>query len=471
MIETFKSRFWDMLKEKDVSLALLFNHRGEILWSRGRAIMGKDVFEGEGFPKTYVHQILKSSDPIEQENIIADITGEGLSESAIYLRIKSLLILPLHDSYYLYLDSGIKEYFSDSDKEIFTVLGDLLGEMISAIKERESEAGGISGTSRQIENIRELVLNYAIEDAPVLLLGETGVGKSHIAELIYRYSGRRGKFITVNTPGIPKDLFESEVFGHKKGSFTDAKTDKPGYVDEADGGILFFDEISEVPVSFQAKLLRFIETKCYSPLGEPREKKADVRIIAATNRDLMQLIKQNQFREDLYYRLNVLPVRIPPLRERREDIRTLVMEKRDCLKGKDIGRGFWTAVMEYSWPGNIRELFTVLTRVGIHGGDPITGEDFRAMRSNSAGAGETFAGAFRYQAEEGFRQGKNFWEVVWKSFIDRDIHRGNVREVLHDAYQKSQGSFTRMIRYLNLKDEEYHNFMALMHKYGIDPRK
>lgn len=471
MIETFKSRLWDMLKEKDVSLALLFNHKGEILWSRGRKIMGKDVFQGEGFPKTYVHQVLDSGNPIEKENIIADITGGDASESAIYLRIKSLMILPLHDSYFLYLDSGIKDYFSDSDREIFEILGDLLGKMISAIKKRESDAGGISGTSREMEIIRELVLNYAIEDAPVLLLGETGVGKSHIAELIYRYSGRLGKFITVNTPGIPKDLFESEIFGYRKGSFTDARTDKPGYVDEADRGILFFDEISEVPVSFQAKLLRFIETKCYSYLGDPREKKADVRIIAATNRDLRKLIDQNRFREDLYYRLNVLPVTIPPLRDRREDIRTLVMEKRECLKGKKIGEDFWTVVMDYPWPGNIRELFTVLTRVGIHGGDPISGDDVRAMIYETESIAEDSTDSTFRKIQRQIREGASFWEVVWRPFINRDIHRGNVRELLGSALEKAGGNFARMIRQMNMKDEEYHNFMALMHKYDIDPRK
>jgi transcriptional regulator with PAS, ATPase and Fis domain len=135
-------------------------------------------------------------------------------------------------------------------------------------------------------------------------------------------------------------------FGHKKGAFTDARSDKKGFVDEAQGGTLFFDEIAEIPVSFQAKLLRFIESKKYMVLGDPVEKEANIRIIAATNRNLPEAINSGQFREDLYYRLQMLEINIPPLRERREDLKALVMENLQYLKGKEIGSGkdFWEVV-------------------------------------------------------------------------------------------------------------------------------
>ena len=166
-----------------------------------------------------------------------------------------------------------------------------------------AELVGITGTSEEIGKIRELILKYSAEENPVLLQGETGTGKNRIAESIHRFSGRKGKFFTVNTPGIPDNLLKDEIFGHKKGAFTDAGADKRGFVDEAAGGTLFFDEISEVSPTFQAKLLRFIETRKYRVLGEPVERQADVRILAATNRDLKEAVRQDQFREDLYFRL------------------------------------------------------------------------------------------------------------------------------------------------------------------------
>ncbi len=165
-------------------------------------------------------------------------------------------------------------------------MGELLSDSIALIRNREDDVGGITGESDIAENIKDIVLKYSLEDNPILLLGETGVGKSHAAELIHKFSGRKGKFITAYLPAIQESLFESEMFGHKKGSFTGAIADKRGLIDEAKGGTIFLDEISEIPISFQTKLLRFIETKKYYRLGESVEQKTDVRIVAATNKEL-----------------------------------------------------------------------------------------------------------------------------------------------------------------------------------------
>jgi len=216
MIESIKTKLWDLLKEKEVSLAMLYNREGEILWHKGREIVGKTIYDGEGFSKTFIKKTLNNSDSVETEDVLISTAVNGLPESAYVLKVKCLIIQPVSDNFYLYIDSGVKDSFSRSDREIFKFMGELLEEMVDQIKESEIKMGGITGESEEIKHIRELVLKYSLEEKPVLLLGETGIGKSHIAELIHKYSGRKGRFITINTPGIPHTLLESEIFGHKK---------------------------------------------------------------------------------------------------------------------------------------------------------------------------------------------------------------------------------------------------------------
>jgi len=181
------------------------------------------------------------------------------------------------------------------------------------------------GKSQKIKDVLSLVEKVADTDAPVLLLGESGTGKELIAREIHFKSRRNNKpFITINCAAIPEQLFESELFGHKRGAFTGADRDKKGKIALSDGGTLFLDEIGELPLeNLQAKLLRFLQEKEIQPLGGAGIEKVDVRIIAATNRDLKQMVNENRFREDLYYRLNVFPIYVPPLRERKDDIKEL----------------------------------------------------------------------------------------------------------------------------------------------------
>lgn len=471
MIESIKSKIWKLLEEKEVSLAMIYNRAGDILWHKGRRIVGRNIYDGEGFSKTYIKQTLSSADTFEKEYVVIESSVQGLPESAYKLLVKSMIIQPVTDEYFLYIDSGSKYSFDKTDREIFKILGELLGEMINSIRNTEGEIGGITGNSEEIKKIRDQVLRYSLEEEPVLLLGETGAGKSFIAELIHRYSGRKGKFVTIHTPTIPDNLFESEVFGHKKGAFTDAGADKKGLVEEAEKGTLFFDEISEVPVPFQAKLLRFIEARKYLVLGDSAEKKSDVRIVAATNRDLHQAIEKKEFREDLYFRLHILEIEIPPLRKRKEDIKSLVIEKKDLLKEKEPGEGFWEAIYSHDWPGNVRELITVLIRAGIHCDSPITGKDIQAIIEQTH-----YKKFFGHQdnkmeqARENIKAGKDFWETVWQPFIDRDIDRNTIKKFLKDSYGESQHNFKKMAGILNLDKKGYHTLMSLMRKYKIDPR-
>jgi len=467
MFESIKTKLWDLLKEKEVSLAMLYNREGEILWHKGRDIIGRTIDEGEGFSKSYMKRTLKNKKTIEKENVLINSKIDGLPESALHLNVKSLMILPVGEQFFLYVDSGARDSFNQSDRVAFKILGELLGNIIEMIRKNEM---GITGSSKEIRKVKEKVLKYSMEDEPILLLGETGVGKSRIAELINRYSGRTGTFVTVNTPSIPENLFESELFGHKAGAFTDAKSDKKGLVDEADGGTLFFDEISEVPVPLQAKLLRFINTKKYSVLGESTEREANVRMVAATNKNLGSAIEKKEFREDLYFRLQILEIDIPPLRERMEDIKPLVMERINLLKGKEIGKDFWDALFKHDWPGNVRELFTVMTRAGILLESPITGRDIEEIiHQSSVKKIEDSLDRRINGIWADLRSGKSFWEVVKKPFLKRDLNRMQVKAIIKKALNNSSGKYKDILSDLNIDLEDHKKFLNFINDYDLKP--
>jgi DNA-binding NtrC family response regulator len=228
---------------------------------------------------------------------------------------------------------------------------------------------GQSGACRRIISQVEVV---APTDATVLILGETGTGKELIAREIHQRSRRNDKpLVRVNCTSIPRELFESEFFGHAKGAFTGAIKDRAGRFEIAAGGTLFLDEVGEIPLELQSKLLRVLQEKCYERVGEDRTRQTDVRIIAATNRDLKKDIGAGHFREDLYYRLNVFPLQVPPLRERKGDITLLathfvelLVKELGCPKPR-LTRAGIEALENYEWPGNIRELRNVIERAAI----------------------------------------------------------------------------------------------------------
>jgi DNA-binding NtrC family response regulator len=232
-----------------------------------------------------------------------------------------------------------------------------------------SEIIGQSMASRQIIKQIEMV---APTDAIVLILGETGTGKELIARELHRRSRRADKpLVPVNCSCIPKDLYESEFFGHARGAFTSAVKDRVGRFEAAAGGTLFLDEVGEIPLELQGKLLRVLQEKCYERVGEERTRRADVRIVAATNRDLRKEVAAGRFREDLYYRLNVFPMKLAPLRDRREDIPLLAahfvelsLRELGCPRPRLTQAGI-EALQSYDWPGNIRELRNVIERAVI----------------------------------------------------------------------------------------------------------
>jgi transcriptional regulator with PAS, ATPase and Fis domain len=306
------------------------------------------------------------------------------------------------------------------------------------------------------------VVKYAIEEDPVLLLGETGVGKSYVAELIHLYSGRPGEFIVVNTPGIPDTLIEAQLFGHRKGAFSGAISENEGYVTAAAGGTLFLDEIAEVQPPLQAKLLRFIDTQMYHRLGESRERRADVRIIAATNQDLQTAIAEKTFREDLFFRLNCLTIEIPPLRRRREDILTLIDENRGLLRGKMLNAEAAEILKRYDWPGNIRELKQVLKVTGIHSKDPIIGAEIAGLLTFHDFQKPAVSGKSDAIWQE-LIGGLSFWAAVKEPYLKRDVSRDEVKEIIERGLRETKGKYIGLLKLFNLDENEYKNFMRFLY--------
>ncbi len=232
------------------------------------------------------------------------------------------------------------------------------------------DSGFITRDRRTMEELK-LAARVSKTKVPIIILGETGTGKELVAEMIHAASGRKGKLVKINCAAIPSELLEGELFGHKRGAFTGAYTNRIGKLKLADGGTLFLDEIGEMSLALQAKLLRVIEENSFYAIGDNNITKVDLRIIAATNKDIKNEIEEGRFRADLYYRLAVVPIRIPPLRERKEDIVPLCEHflheiiKKGETSAREIDESVYLYLSEYDWPGNVRELRNVITHMAL----------------------------------------------------------------------------------------------------------
>ncbi len=265
---------------------------------------------------------------------------------------------------------------------------------LRATQRRAFAVPDVVGTSPRIQQLLTNVKKVARSStATVLIRGETGVGKEWVAQRIHDCSPvAAGPFVDVNCSAMPVHLLESELFGHEKGAFTDAKTTKEGLFELADGGTLFLDEIAEMDAKLQAKLLRVLESKTFRRVGGTRDIRVAVRIVAATNRDLSAEVEAGNFREDLYYRLTVVPLYVPPLRERREDIPLLAKTFLDAFK-RDIGRPIEgitdqaiKALLDYRWPGNVRELKNTMERLVLMGSGTVIDADEVAEQLHAGGS-------------------------------------------------------------------------------------
>ena len=254
----------------------------------------------------------------------------------------------------------------------------------------EDEAMPIVGRSAPMQEIYRLVARLTDTDLTVLISGESGTGKELVAKALHDFGRRRaGPFVPLNMAAVPRDLIEAELFGHEKGAFTGATQKGVGRFQQAQGGTLFLDEIGDMPLDAQTRLLRVLQQGEYTTVGGRTPIKTDVRIVTATNRNLRQLVRQGLFREDLFYRLNVVPIRMPPLRERGEDIPSLVRHfltnaEAEGMQAKVLDAGALDELKAYSWPGNVRELENMIRRLAaLHAGDVIRKDTVRADLASS----------------------------------------------------------------------------------------
>jgi len=279
----------------------------------------------------------------------------------------------------------------DEDVRFLTIVAQLIGQFISLNRQVQAREDAlrrrarllelemkerynnffIVGQSEAMHELQKLISRVAPSKASVLLLGESGTGKTLVARVIHNLSERANTpFVKINCAALPENLLESELFGHEKGAFTGAGALKRGRVEEAHGGTIFLDEVGELPLTLQAKLLRFLQDKEFERLGGTVTRQVDVRIIAATNADLAGLVERGRFREDLYYRLNVFPIKIPPLRERRQDIPLLLEHfvdkfSREYVRRLTLEAEAQAALVAYDWPGNVREMENLIERLAI----------------------------------------------------------------------------------------------------------
>jgi two-component system, NtrC family, response regulator PilR len=268
------------------------------------------------------------------------------------------------------------------------------------------------GQSTIMHQLREMIVRVARSQAPVHICGESGTGKELCARLIHESGARReGPFVAVNCGAIPTELMESELFGHKRGSFTGAVADKKGLVQSAEGGTLFLDEIADLPLHMQVKLLRVVQEKTVRAVGEAREEPVDVRILSATHKNLAELVAEGRFREDLFYRINVIELRVPALRERREDIPGLAamilrrLARRMNMEAPELDSQALAALQVYAFPGNVRELENILERaLTLSTGGLITADHLRLRSDSRAGIEDAAAphatGALGAQLED-----------------------------------------------------------------------
>lgn len=292
---------------------------------------------------------------------------------------------------------------------------------------RAVERGEIVGRSDVMQEVFRLVEQVAPARSTVLVTGESGTGKELIAKAIHEASPRVGKpFVTVNSSNIPSELLESELFGHTRGAFTGAVAVKKGLFEVADGGSIFLDEIGDIPPETQVRLLRVIQEREFTPLGDTTPRRVDVRIIAATNIDLKEAVKQGTFREDLYYRLAVVPIELPPLRDRREDILALAQHfiaKYNEENGRQVSGNLSPDVLAlleaYSWPGNVRELENAIERaVVIAPGSEMTRECLRPEISDPQSVATRSHDGASMNAVQDLGRGVNFYDEVRRFEID-----------------------------------------------------
>ena len=339
---------------------------------------------------------------------------------------------------------------------------------------------GESDVARALEN--EVAI-AARSDAKVLITGESGVGKEIAGQLIHALSSRaRGPMITINCAGVPDSLLESELFGHMRGSFTDAYRDQRGWLEQADGGTVFMDEIGEMSLRMQALLLRFFESGEIQRVGSDRRNtRVNVRLVAATNRNLLERIAANEFREDLYYRLNVIHIEIPPLRARRDDIPSFIAHfvnvyaQVHAKSPMTVDAAALQALQAYQWPGNVRELKNLVERTVVRARKSVIElADLPQEVVLATSKGAAFAGRVTQVDRVGYaldrmtRHGEDFWSAVHGPFMAHDLTREELRNIVSHGLTQTKGSYRLLVEMFHMPQSDYRRFLSFLRKHDCN---
>jgi DNA-binding NtrC family response regulator len=340
------------------------------------------------------------------------------------------------------------------------------------------------GISAAIRSVDEEIDHAARSSAKILITGESGSGKEIVARLIHERSARsQAPLVTINCAGFPDSLLETELFGHVKGSFTDAHRDKRGYLEAAHGGTIFMDEVGEMSLRMQALLLRFLETGEIQRVGSDRKlPPVDVRVITATHRRLINHIADKTFREDLYYRLNVVHIEVPPLRDRREDVFVLLnyflrmFGETHRLRVPEVSSEAMSHLTGYHWPGNVRELRNVAERlilrcpngvidVGQLPHDILRDRRGGATAGEAAPQGPATPSRSRVLFDRLLDEGASFWSEVYEPFMARDLTRAEIRDIVRLGLEFTRGNYKLLVTSFNMPPEDYKKFLSFLRKY------
>ncbi|HLN75166.1 MAG: sigma-54 interaction domain-containing protein [Methylococcaceae bacterium] len=297
---------------------------------------------------------------------------------------------------------------------------------------------GIIGSSPGLLRVIEIAVQVAPTDLSVLITGESGTGKESFPQIIHQYSARKhGKYVAVNCGAIPEGTIDSELFGHEKGSFTGALTDRKGYFEEADGGTIFLDEIGELPLSTQVRLLRVLETGEFMKVGSSKTLKTNVRVVAATNVDITDAVEKGEFREDLYYRLNTVPLKVLPLRDRKEDIHLLFRKFASDFAEKyrmptiRLDNEAVALLMDYDWPGNVRQLKNITEQISIIEKERLI--DARTLEHYiPANTNNKLPALYRGVDEKTFSSER---EILYQILFDMKKDMNDLKKLVHDILQ------------------------------------
>jgi transcriptional regulator with GAF, ATPase, and Fis domain len=374
---------------------------------------------------------------------------------------------------------------------------------------RHDTSSTLVGNSAALGDLKDEIASVAESDAKVLITGESGTGKELVARQIHLQGARSNRaFVPVNCAGLTETLLESELFGYVKGSFTGAHRDRPGKLETADQGTVFLDEIGEMTPRMQGLLLRFLETGEVQKVGSDRiDRNVNVRVLSATNRNLAEMVTKGEFREDLFYRINVIHLMVPPLRARREDIPVLVehfLTRFTAGRANGNGNGHETRpdngngnrpsgpprtsssgqprtivvppdvmalLTDYHWPGNVRELENIVERLVVTGkNDTVSVSDLPLeLRAQASAPPRAMRERRRTIADDLYRRvakdGESFWTAVYPLYMQREITKSNVREVVRRGLEEARGNYKIVARIFNLGNEDYKRFLNFLRKH------